>query len=461
MTVYSLFAAPVLGMTSQAHAMNVIGTNLANVNTGGFKGTDVRFSTVLASNFDYNSDIGGVKPVNFQRISSQGFFQASPRELDVAINGEGFFLLNSQLDGNGTSYYGRDGSFQLGVEDIGVPGGPAVLGDGLGGNAPTETVTLNGQQIQVNRGFLVDKNGFYVQGFDVEPDGTPTSGLKPLRIDQFAFSSLNEATTAAELVLNIPAGQEFGETESFGISLVDSNGRLQSAFADFQKGDFTQVPPELSTNNQWSMTIRTDTGSTDPVLLEFSANGVLLDASQPQTPAPPPPTPPGGSPPATPGQPVFDLTWADGGSANVQFDLDGMTQFDGDLVAFKFEKNGFQASEITRLQFDADGFIVASFESGENRKIYRVPLAIFTNPNGLLERNGNVFVETQFSGQRNVVDAGAQGFAQFAVNTLELSNVDMAQEFSHMILAQNAYNLSATSLRTVDEMTEVARDLKR
>jgi flagellar hook protein FlgE len=428
MTVYSLFAAPVLAMRSQSHALNVVGVNLANVNTGGFKATEARFSTLLAQQFDHNMDIGGVKPVDFQRIDSQGTLLASARDLDVAINGQGFFIMNSELDGSGRTSYGRDGSFQLGIAGAGT------------GTLQTSTVTgIGGLPLTINEGFLADKNGNFVQGFSVGIDGTVGTTLESLRIDQFAFASVSEATTVAELILNIPAGNAFSTTESFGIDLIDSNGLKQSAFLDFQKGDFTVAPPDTSTLNQWTMSVRTDAGSTTPALLNFTQNGTL----------------------SSPLSSTFAVTWASGGTASVAFDLSGMTQFDGDLVAFKFEKNGFQASEISRLQFDEDGFIVGSFQDGDNRKIYRVPLAIFANPNGLLEQNGNTFIESQFSGQRSVVVAGANGFAQFAVNTIELSNVNMAQEFSNMILAQNAYNLSATTLRTVDEMTEVARDLKR
>lgn len=428
MTIYSMFAAPVLGMTAQSHAMNVIGVNLANVTTGGFKATETRFSTLLAQQFDNNLDIGGVKPKDFQRIDSQGTLLSSARELDVAINGRGFFIMNSELDGSGNTFYGRDGSFELGIAGAGSA------------DQPTSTITgIGGLPLTINEGFLADKNGFFVQGFPVDLNGVQGTTLQSLRIDQFAFTGVSEATSAAEIILNIPAGAEFSAVESFGIDLVDSNGVKQSAFLEFQKGDFTIAPPDTSTLNQWTMSIRSDAGVTTPVLMTFTPNGTL----------------------STPTSNTFDVTWASGGTASVNFDLSDMTQFDGELISFKYERNGFQSSEITRLQFDEDGFIVGSFEDGDNRKIYRVPLAVFTNPNGLLEQNGNTFIESQFSGERSVVLAGSNGFAQFAVNTREVSNVNMTQEFSNMILAQNAYNLSATSLRTADEMTEVARDLKR
>lgn len=422
MSVYSLFAAPVSGMLSQSHALNVIGVNVANVTTGGYKATDVRFSTLVSDQFSNNRDMGGVRPNEFQQVEAQGLLLASARDLDVGINGQGFFILNSAIDGSGNTFYGRDGSFQLGLGDT------------------TSAIADDGSTITVREGYLADKNGLFVQGLLPNDDGTfdPNGTLQSLRIDQFAFSNSGEPTTNAELVLNLPAGLDFEETIDFGIDVFDTDGTQQSAFLNFQKGDFTQTPPVLDPN-LWTLTATTDTGTSAGQLMTFTQNGLL----------------------ESPTNATFALTFASGGSATVDFDIDEMTQFDGDFVPFKYDKNGFRASEITRLEFDREGHVIASFDDASTRTIYRVPLAVFANANGLVERNGNVFQEGPESGDRLVVVGGTNGFAEFAPHTREISNVDIGQEFTQMILVQNAYNMSATSFRTIDEMTEVARDLKR
>ncbi len=423
MTVYSLFTAPVSGMLSQSHALNVIGVNVANVTTGGYKSTDVRFATLLSDRFGNNDySIGGVKPSNYQQVNAQGQLLASARDLDVGINGQGLFILNSEIDGSGNTFYGRDGSFQLGLGNT-----TSAIGD-------------DGSAITVREGYLADKNGFFVQGLVPDANGNfdDNSPLQSLRIDQFAFSNAGEPTTNAELVLNLPAGIAFSETENFGIDVFDSDGVQQSAFLDFQKGDFTQVPA-VNQPNLWTVTATTDTGTTPPVLLTFTQTGLVQ----------------------TPANIIFNMTFASGSTADVDFDIDNMTQFDGDFVPFKYEKNGFRAAEITRLEFDSGGHIVASLDDRTTRTIYRVPLAIFTNADGLVEKNGNVFQEGTESGERLVVVAGPNGFAEFAPHTREISNVDIGQEFTQMILVQSAYNMSATSFKTIDEMTTVARDLKR
>ena len=104
---------------------------------------------------------------------------------------------------------------------------------------------------------------------------------------------------------------------------------------------------------------------------------------------------------------------------------------------------------------------VASFEDSTNRAIYKVPLAVFSNPNALERRNGNVFAQSSDSGVAKIISAGTGGFADFAPNTLELSNVDLADQFTKLIIVQGAYNSAATVFKTVDELMMTARDLKQ
>lgn len=148
-------------------------------------------------------------------------------------------------------------------------------------------------------------------------------------------------------------------------------------------------------------------------------------------------------------------------AAPLTLDLSLMTQFDGDFTAFSFERNGFAKATIVSLSFDGVGHISGNFDDATNRRIYKVPFAVFSNPNGLEMKSGNVFAETPNSGTARIEDASSDGFARFQVNTRDLGNVNLVDEFSRMIQVQNAYNSSATAFRTVDEMLVTARDLAR
>lgn len=203
---------------SQARALNNIGTNVANVNTGGFKRTDTSFSTILSNSLDHVSDIGGVRPTDKATVTQQGNIISSSSATDVAISGQGFFVLNSEQDGSGDQLFTRDGSFGLAnVNDISVTG-------------------IGGAAVTTKDGYLVDKNDYFVQGWaytngTVTTTGTPSS----LRVDQFAFIGQFEQTTTASLNLNLPSGDDVGDSHVYDIHLVDSAGTKQTAKLNFEK----------------------------------------------------------------------------------------------------------------------------------------------------------------------------------------------------------------------------------
>ena len=155
-----------------------------------------------------------------------------------------------------------------------------------------------------------------------------------------------------------------------------------------------------------------------------------------------------------------NLTWSDGATTTFALDISRLTQFAGPFLLTDFQQNGFSSSDLRDTTFDKTGQIIGQFEDGTSRIIYKVPLATFVNPNGLQERNGNVYEETSLSGSRRTVFADTSGIAILAPNTVELSNVVLTAQFTQMIRVQQAYNSSATVFKTVDEMLMAARDLK-
>ena len=625
MTVNWAFSAATQGMMSQAHALNNIGINIANVSTGGFRRTDTQFATVLGRSLDHESDLSGVRPRDFQRIDDQGFMVASDRSLDVALNGKGFFIVNTEEGGSGKKLYTRDGSFKQ------------VLG------APVTVTGNNNLPITVKKGFLADKNGYYVQGFAPDANGVfPTSGtLQSLRIDQFAFAGNNQPTTSARLHLNLPAGDAIGDVRQYSIEVVDSTGQRNSTNLNFTRrpgvGQWTVVAdkatqvPQVDTltlsgtveagdkysvfvsGNQVTYTVTGADTSLDTIATNFAAaigadptvNGIVTATTAPggvitltgvtagapivvstltsnlATPtsqvdrvtiaggvnpgdvvratingtdvdytvlpgdvtvddirdgliaainangtvntavtaspggaglvtitsdtvgtpftlASTTPTDPGADTTATAANVTANVAGlgdnaaavatstevgpllkfdASGqltaptsvplalnfgaGTAAFTLDLSLMTQLDGPFTPFSFDQNGFAKATIVSIRFDGEGHIIGTFDDATGRRLYKVPFAVFSNPNELEMKNGNVFAETADSGRAIVKDASTSGFASFQPNTRELGNVSLVDEFSRMIRVQNAYNSSATVFRTVDEMLMTARDLAR
>lgn len=416
MALYGAFTSSMMSMMSQSTALDTIGSNIANVNTGGYKKTETRFATVLSKSINTTSDLSGVKPNNLQRIDSQGTVVSTSRNLDAAILGHGFFILNSEADGSGETLYTRDGSFET-----------------KNGDAITVTADDGVSQITSNEAYLVDKNGNYVMGWSPETDGTfnASSQLSALRVDSYAFQDAGIATTENTLDLNIPADDASGSTHSYNIQVYDSTGTARTITLGFEK---------QTTNNTWTVTADSS-GSTSmaPVTLNFDGDGQLV----------------------SPTSLNLNFSWANGETVSSALDVSAVTQYAGAFTPHNYWQNGYGSGQLREFTFDATGNIQGQFTNSQVRPIYRLGLAVFANPDGLETVSGNMFKESEFSGSANVVSAGENTYASISGNAVEISNVDIADEFTKMIVTQQAYNSSATVFRTVDEMTTVARDLKR
>ncbi|MDA1024073.1 MAG: flagellar hook-basal body complex protein [Proteobacteria bacterium] len=522
---YSLFQTSTLGMMSQAHALNTIGSNIANVNTGGYKRTDTRFATILsdtinnAAGTSTERSLGGVRPKDFATIDKQGLLKASERDLDLAIAGDGFFQVSPTLDVSGEVLYTRDGGF-----DISIAG------------AQVTAVGADGGTINVNQGYLTDKNGYFLLGVAPDVNGLfpAASGLTAMRVDQFAFTDQFTPTTASTLSVNLSANKAFGDpSDSVSLTVVDSNGKTRALTATF-----TKTP----TANQWQMLLSGDnltTASQTPGAAFSLTAGVgtgslmTLDSATRTISIKSEQVPAAGKPGAFLGLQVNDtitlagttgnngtfqigaisadgstittkdtgtqllgaenliaatasstrvvgdriifdanglvtsptsftnaLTWSDGATNSFTLDISKSTQFAGEFLPQSSSQNGLAASDLKKVTFDAAGQVNGLFADGSTRTIYKIPLAAFSNPNGMEALRGNVFAETADSGAARSVFADASGIAILAPSTLELSNVELSTQFTQMIQVQQAYNSSATVFKTVDEMTMVARDLK-
>ncbi|MGH6660806.1 MAG: flagellar hook-basal body complex protein, partial [Rhodospirillales bacterium] len=528
---YSLFQSSTLGMMSQAHALNTIGSNIANVSTGGFKRTETRFETVLSNTIrtgagadgavsfaSPESAFGGVNPKDYQIIDQQGIVIGTARDLDLAIVGDGFFQVSPDLQVSGQIFYTRDGSFEINVA-----------------GATTTSTDSSGNTFTIQEGYLADKNGQFLLGVAADVNGQFTSTTSaPMRVDQFAFANTFRATTAANIGFNLPSLKQFGESsETFALQIIDSNGARRTVTFSLAKkltanqwqmdvsGDnlttssispgaalsvstgpttgkilvIDQTTRKISVNNETLQTSSvpgtfqglkvgdsiTIAGSAAGNNNTFTITAIASDFSNVTVAATPALTSETitGTASVTSTQSVANplifgsdgslqsptsvtvaLTWSDGATNSFTLDMSTATQFNGVFTIFNSGQNGLGKSNLKQVSFDAAGHVIGEFEDGTSRKIYKVPLATFVNANGLDTKNGNLFAESPLSGPARVVFADQSGIAILSPNAVEISNVDLASEFTQMIRVQQAYNSSATVFRTVDEMTIVARDLK-
>ena len=430
MAIFGALAAPALGMLTQASAFGTISQNITNNNTGGYKAADTRFHTVLASKFDSNSDVGGVLAIRKNLISNQGNTVSTDNYTDVAINGDGLFLLNTEVDGSGDVVYSRDGAFE-----IFSPSTTSVNGvfraDGsfdTSGATSGTTVTVN-----ASAAFLRDKSGQYLQGW--LPDSTGafdrTSATTAIRIDRFAFNSNAAATTNAILAANLPATTLPGVSKTFKASIYDPLGNLKT---------FETVWTRTANPQEWILSINPTNGTTTSAAetIKFSTVGRL----------------------ATGATHSFAVTWNDGQASSVSLDISDVSSIGSDQFFLDFTKDGRGPGDLASFSFDKEGHVNGTFTNGTLRALYKLPVATFVNPDGLDLRQGNLFTESLSSGQVTLREAGFDSFAIFRPFAHELSNVNLGTEFNKMIMTQQAYNSAATIFRTVDEMLQTASNLK-
>ncbi len=416
MTILSAFSPSITGMRAQAQAFRNIGANVANVQTEGYKRIETGFAAIVGKNSLGALGHGTVQTTPVNQISRGGLVQASASPLDVSIGGDGFFILNTQRDGSGDTVYTRDGSFRI-------------------AEGPETTVTINSSPRTVDTGYLVDKNGYYVQGWAAGTDGGfPNSGTTTsLRVDEYLYINQGQETTSASLLLNLDANEPATGTFSYPVTAYDSNAAERTAHLTFTK---TQTP------RQWTILPSTDnagdTVNSTAGTLTFDSDGAL----------------------AAGGSYTVDITWANGATSNVVLDLADMTQLAADYMPQAYEKNGYGASDMQSLAFDESGYITGRFGDNTARKIYRVPLAQFSVPDALDSETGLIFHESAGSGSARIFAVDEVGRSSLQPNSRELSNVNIEAEFTRIIMTQTAYKASATVFRTLDQTITTARDLK-
>jgi flagellar hook protein FlgE len=423
----------------------MIADNIANVNTVGFKAVRPRFSTLVTAqaSADLHSS-GGVQSKVEREIDAQGLLTASAVSTDIAISGSGFFTVNDQNDGTGNTFFTRAGEFRPDKE-----------------------------------GNLVNSGGFTLMGWPIDSNGTvqQTNVLS-------AFSVLNTAnltsapvsTSLIEIGANLPAAATSGDANSLTAQVFDLQGGQHSLTLTYTK---------TATVNEWDITASiTNAGIIDPdsnndstndpltTTGAFAANGIRMGtmtfgtdgtlASITSTSATATDV---GVVNATTErfEMTFDFDSTTGTTADrvtVALDFgtpgqaDGFTQFQGNFTPNFIEQNGKQFGSLSAVNIDDNGITTALFDNGETRDIFQVPVITFNNPNGLQERSGNVYTETTDSGPAVALEPGRGGAGSIAPSALEQSTVDLADEFTRMIVTQRAFSASTRIITTADEMLE-------
>jgi flagellar hook protein FlgE len=428
------FSAGLSGLSANATALNVIGNNLANINTVGFKASTVAFQDLVSQTIGGSGGLRqvglGVSTGAIAPVFSQGAIENTREATNVAIQGNGFFVVSGE-EGNA---YTRAGNFSF--DDSGT---------------------------------LVTPDGFKVQGYtqldpvtgDVITTGEPTDIVVPPGVLRSPVP-----TTQFGAISNLDAAAAIGDTFAMSVQIFDTLGAPHVLTTTYTK----------AANDTWNYEITVPGAEVNPAPAGGApavlAAGAVTFGSNGQVASVTPTAPSTGGGTATPG-PIADVlfttpAWANGAPASPLTwdiaDTDGtvsLTAFRAPSATSSKTQNGAAAGLIESISITDDGSIVATFGAGQTMAVAQLALANFNNPKGLVKLGSNRYGESQAAGLANIGTAGTGGRGTLIGSALEQSNVDIAQEFTQMILAQRGYQANSKTIVVSDELLLDTLNLKR
>ncbi len=398
------------GLNAAAKNLDVIGNNVANSSTVGFKQSQAQFADVYANSLTGagGSSVGiGVKLAQVAQQFTQGNVTSTNNPLDLAINGGGFF----RMENNGEVTYQRNGQFQLD-----------------------------------RAGFIVNPTGARLTGFAAGPGGTLLAGAPtPLSIDTADLAP--QITSTLDAVLNLDSGSAVPATAPFdltnpatfnsstAVAVYDSLGNEQTLQTFYVK---TANPGEWQV---YAASDGTQVGAGAIATLNFNTNGALTTA-MPLAAVAIPATASGATGPS------------------VVIDFSGTTQFGSSFSVNALTQNGYASGRLSGFSIDADGMILGRYSNGESALLGQVVLANFANPNGLQQLGNNMWAETSASGNPlvGVPSTGSLGVLQSSA--VEDSNVDLTAELVNLITAQRVYQANAQTIKAQDAVLQTLVNLR-
>jgi flagellar hook protein FlgE len=463
MSINSAMIAGASGLLANSSALAAISDNIANVNTTGFK----RVNTVFTPNYKVSGggearySSGGVTSNSRLDIASSGILNPSASPTHLAIDGNGFFVVRGSpvaTTGSNVALFTRSGAFQTD-----------------------------------SSGFLRNDAGMYLYGWPVRADGTVAQN--PSNLDELEAVNLSniggaaEATSSIRINANLQASQAVSPAAAtYDVANPAFNMASGAVAPDFQRtiqvfdtqGGVRSVTLSMlksPTANQWFTELHVEpagdvvtgaglnNGQIATGVVAFDTNGRIdpanttlpttlsflssdfagaLGANQAQW-----------APSTGVGAQSISLDFGAAGSPG------GITQFDSPSTLNSTTVDGALFGAFAGVEVSQDGFVSARFSNGVVRQIYQIPIATVANPNGMASVGGASFRVTENSGvfTMNVPGRGAAG--SIAASSVENSNVDIATEFSNLIITQRAYSASSRIITTADEMLAEAIQMKR
>ncbi len=397
----SMFVPSTTGMEAYAHAVGQVSTNIANMNTVGYKSNQTMFYTLLGSNpavktnaagiSSSRTDIQGVGYSDRTLVETQGLLNTTGNAYDVAISGNtnAFFTL---VDDYNKTFYTRAGDFMLRSENA--------------------------------KPYLISKNGLKVQGFAALEGGGFSANPSDIIIE-YPETMPARPTTEAKITANVPADDV--DSSAYSIPIYAENHEADTLNMIFKKVE--------GQNNIWTLSFSTAGGTAvgSETEVVFSNKGELL----------------------SPMSLTIDVQWDDGIGGNILLDISNMTQYAGGTGATYVNQNGAPSGSYQKSFIDEEGIVKATYTNGSTYHIAKLAITGFTAPGNLSPYDGTLFEANSQTGESYFVEGN-----YLIPGALERSNVDVVEEFGTLIMTQRAYTSNANAFTVNDEMLQVAVNLK-
>lgn len=429
----SIMQTAVSGMKAQSNRLGTVGDNIANASTVGYKKTSTQFSALVVPSGSSGYNPGGVETHVRRAVSLEGGLASTASVTDLAIRGNGFFIVE---DGANGRFMTRAGSF--------VPD---------------------------DEGYLVNAAGYYLTGYDIR-NGNAGVVLNSLnggeRINLNSFNMQAAATTAASLPANLDGRDDVpvvaaGSRASDNVAGSQFTSKSSIIVYDSLGGEVKlDLYYTKTAANSWELAIYDSANATNGGFPYVPAASAPLNGAggtaitfDPATGAI--------ATPALAGQTVTLAVrgGAAAGGATVAYNFSGLTQFKAEYTPGKPQVNGNAPSSVESVSIGSDGIVSFGMKNGTSVAGYRIALADVPSPDNLTALSGGLFQANNDSGQPQVGFPGQGGFGVIRSSALEASNVDLADELATMIEAQRNYQANSKSFQTGAEILEVLVNLKR
>ncbi|MFP5489913.1 MAG: flagellar hook protein FlgE [Bacteriovoracia bacterium] len=426
MSILSSFNIGITGLNAAGSSMSVVGDNIANAGTFGFKSSRAEFQDTLASSLkgiDGGDQIGsGTKLAHVTPQWTQGTIQRTQSITDLAINGNGFFQVDAPF-GKG---YTRDGSFHFDKE-----------------------------------GYMINGDGYRVNGFQPDADGKMTNKLEPIKLGSTTIPAT--ATEEVKLSMNLDSRENVmqfdpknpDKTSNFNnsVTVYDNVGTARLVTLYFNKtadGNWDYhalVDGADAQGGKPGEMVEMATGT-----LKFNAKGVLEEEVEKNN--------------------AFNFNKGAGQGQKIAFDfgksikdggtgIDASTQYGSRSSVARHSQNGSSAATLASMSFNDDGVLTAVYDNGVQRELGQVAIAKFENTEGLFKTGKNLFKETRKSGQAAIGKPGLDGRGEVLSKSIEASNVDIANEFINLMAAQRNFQANTRTITTSDQMLQEVLNIKR